>query len=209
MNDKMKRLLFPLTVMALLLCAAAAKAEFRYGPVAGVDVSTLKFKQDLFTVDQSVGFSAGAMGEMIFPGIGIGIDLGVLYEQRGATLNLGQRKIWASEGYGRERSYLHYINIPLHLRFKWTRMEGFEDYLAPFVFGGPEFGFLAAHNKLEALDYAGGEVGLAAGLGVELFKRWQVSASHTWGMTYALKTAQLTNLSAQNRTWNVRVVYLF
>lgn len=209
MSEKMMRFKQLLCALALLLCAAGANAQFRYGPIAGVDISSLKFKQDLFSVDQSVGFSAGVMSEMMFPGIGFGFNVGLLYEQRGATLNLGERKIWASEGYGKERTYLHYINIPLHLRFKWTRMDGFEDYLAPFVFGGPDFGFLAGHNKIEALDYAGGEVGLTCGLGLELWKHWQVSASYTWGMTYALKTAQLTNLSAQNRTWNVRVCYLF
>ena len=207
LQDEMKRIV--ISLVAAFMCAATGFAQFRYGPVAGVDVSTLEFKQDLFTVDQSVAGSAGIMAEMMFPGIGFGFNFGALYEQRGATLNLGERKIWSSQGYGRERSRLHYLNIPLHLRFKWTRMEGLEDYIAPFVFGGPEFGFLVGHSKLDALDYAGGEVGLACGLGFELWKRWQVSASYTWGMTYALKTAQLTNMSAQNRTWNVRVCYLF
>ncbi len=33
--------------------------------------------------------------------------------------------------------------------------------------------------------------------------------SYTWGVTYALKAAVLTNMSAQNRTWDLRVCYLF
>lgn len=205
----MKNLRRILLSALLLAVASVASAQFRYGPTAGVTVSDLVFKQKLFSVDQRVGGLAGIAAEMMFPGIGFGIDLGLEYDLRGAMLNLGERKLWASEGYGHERSYLHYLNIPVHLRFKWTKMDGVEDIVAPFVYGGPEFGFLLAHNDIKALDYAAGEVGLAAGVGAELFKHWQVSASYCWGMTYALKTAQLTNLSAQNRTWTVRVAYLF
>lgn len=202
----MKKILLSLLA---LIAALGASAQFRYGPVAGVDISTLKFKQDLFTVDQSVGFSAGMMAEMMFPGLGFGIDTGLLYEQRGATCNLGSRVIWESQGYGRERLYLHNIVLPLHLRFKWTRMNGLEDYWAPFVFGGPEFSFLVAHGHCDAMKYSGGDVGITAGLGFEIKKRWQVSASYTWGMTYAVKTALLTDMSARSRTWDIRVAYLF
>jgi len=199
--------LFLTFVVALI--SLGATAQFRYGPTLGIDITTLKFKQDLFEVDQVPGASAGITAEMIFPGIGFGIDVGVTYQTRGAKLHLGDRKIWASQGYESPRSWLHYIDIPLHLRFKWTRMNGVEDIVAPFVFGGPSFGFLVGHNKIPALSYAAGEVGLAAGIGVELFKHWQVSASYTWGMTYALKTVLLTDFSAQNRTWDIRVTYLF
>lgn len=88
-------------------------------------------------------------------------------------------------------------------------MNGLEDTFAPFVFGGPSFGFLLGHSKLPAMEYAGGDVGLTAGIGIELFRHWQIMASYTWGVTYALKAAVLTNMSAQNRTWDLRVCYLF
>lgn len=198
-----------LTLTLLLGAVSGLNAQFRYGPVAGADFTSLAFKQDLFSVERAVGPLGGIEAEMMFPGIGFGIDFGLEYQMRGAFLNLGERKIWASQGYGREHSMLHYLNVPLHLRFKWTKMDGLEDIIAPFAFAGPEFGFLVGHNKLDALNYAGGEVGLAFGLGVELWRHWQISASHIWGMTYALKTAMLTNLSAQNRTWTVKVAYLF
>ncbi len=145
----------------------------------------------------------------MFPGIGFGVSSGIFYEQRGATLNLGEKLVWASQGYGKERSYLHYIEIPIHLRFKYTRLNGMEDYVAPFVFGGPSFSILAAHSNVKALKYAGGEMGLTVGLGVEIFKNWQVQASRTWGMVYAVKTKLLDDFSAKNRTWDIRVVYLF
>lgn len=204
----MKKVFF-LIILFVTVFAADLSAQFRYGPTVGVDVTTLKFKQDLFTVDQSVGYQAGVQCEMMFPGIGFGIDFGAMYEQRGATLHLGEKKIWASEGYGTSRSYLHYLNIPFNLRFKWTRMNGLEDYIAPYVFGGPSIGFMVAHNKNKALDYTGADLGLSVGVGFEVLKNWQIQGSYTWGMTYAVKTKLLDEFSAKNRTWSVRIVRYF
>ena len=38
---------------------------------------------------------------------------------------------------------------------------------------------------------------------------WQVAATYNMGMTYALKDKILTNYSARNSTWGLRVTYLF
>ncbi|MDE6288353.1 MAG: PorT family protein [Muribaculaceae bacterium] len=196
-----------LAVMALASLSAAA--QFRYAAIAGADFTTLKFKQDLVEVNTVVGYSAGVQGELMFPGIGLGIDLGVLYNQVGAKVNLGQKPIWSTLGYGDERVYIHNLNIPVHLRFKWTRMNGLEEKIAPFVFGGPEFNLQLGHSRCEAIKFSGGDMGLTAGIGAELYRRWQVSGSYTWGMTYALKTRLLDDFSARNRAWTVRVAYFF
>ena len=206
----MKRIISLLAIIvALMSVSVSASAQFRWGATAGMNINTMKFKQDLFSVSSGVGESAGIRGEMMFPGIGFGIDLGLMYEQRGASLNLGEKLVWSSEGYGKERIYIHSIDIPLNLKFKWTRMQGLEDYWAPFIFGGPILSIQAGHSKCNAIKYSGGEVALTAGVGFELWKRWQIAGSYTWGMTYALKTALLTDMSARNRTWDIRVTYFF
>lgn len=205
----MKKIVLIAALIIALIVPSTSKAEFRYGPTAGVDLTTLHFKQDLFDVDQQVGFQAGVQGEMMFPGIGFGIDIALMYTQRGARLHLDQREIWASDGYKDPRAYLHYVELPINLRFKWTRMNGLEDYVAPFIFGGPTFSFLAGHSDIKALKYAGLDLGVQAGLGFEILRRWQVQGSYTWGMTYATKTVKLDDFSARNRTWSVRVTYFF
>lgn len=205
----MKKILLLVVAIIALVLPFNSSAQFRYGATIGVDNSTLKFKQDLFTVDASTGFQAGVQGEMMFPGIGFGVDIAMLYNQRGATLHMGEREVWASQGYVDPRCYLHYIEIPANLRFKWTRMQGLEDYVAPYVFGGPSLSILAAHSNIEAIDYAFGEIGVQCGIGFEIMRRWQIQGSYTWGMTYALKTKQLDDFSAQNRTWSIRATYFF
>ena len=201
--------LYSIIILFATLFAFDAAAQFRWGPTAGVDFTNLKFKQDIFTVDSSTAFQVGVQGEKMFPGIGFGIDIAALYEQRGATLNLGEKKIWAVDGYGSERAYLHYLNIPLNMRFKWTRMNGLEDYVAPYVFGGPSLGFLLAHSDIKALNYDTVELGLSVGLGFEVMKRWQIQGSYTWGMSTAVQTKLLDGHTAKNRTWSVRVVRFF
>lgn len=203
----MKRIL--LVVVALIALTIPSKAQFRYGPTIGADVTTLKFSQQLFSVDQSIGEQVGVQCELMFPGIGFGVDFGLLYSQRGATLHLGEQKVWASDGFESTRCYLHYIEIPINLRFKWTRMNGFEEKLAPYVFGGPSVGFMAGHNRIDALEYAGGDLGLQCGVGAEIFRNWQLQASYTWGMSYAIRTIKLDNFTARNRTWSVRLTYMF
>lgn len=213
----MKRLTAPIIALLLILTAAAsASAQFRYAPVVGITVNDLKFKQDIFNVSKTVGFQAGVQAELMFPGIGFGIDFALLYNLMGAKTNLGEREIWASSGFRDSRLMLHTIQIPLHLRFKWTRMNGLEDIIAPFVYGGPDFGILVGHNKIKGnpgepnpYKFAGGDLGLTCGGGAELWKKWQVSLQYTWGMTYLAKTRKLDNLSAQNRQWAVRVAYFF
>lgn len=201
------------TVIALLVALIGASfsssAQFRYGPMVGLDITTLKFKQKLVTVDQSVGYNAGVQCELMFPGIGLGLNFGLQYQQRGATIHFGEKEIWASQGVGTMRSYLHYAAIPFNLRFKWTRMHGLEDYIAPYVFGGPVFEFLLAHNKVSPFKYTGAEIGLQCGLGFELYKKWQVEAGYIWGMSRACETKLLEDLTVANRGWSVRVAYLF
>ena len=211
----MKKAYIRLLALLLVVLPVTAAAQFRLAPVAGVNVNSLKFKQELVPVGHSVGFQAGVMAEMMFPGIGFGIDFGLLYNMEGAKVNLGSRKLWASEGFGNENLNLHVIQIPLHLRFKWTRMNGLEDYIAPFVYGGPEFGILAGHSTFKGTSgehpfkYAGGDLSVSAGGGVELFRRWQLSFQYSWGMTYALKTKLLDNYSARSRSYSVRLAYFF
>ena len=205
----MKKIITLIILLNATIASSTTNAQLRYGVTAGANFNDLKFSQDLIGVDSEIGYSAGVFSELMFPGIGFGLDMGLMYTQRGATLHLGDKPVWATDGYGKERAYLHYIEIPINLRFKFHRLNGFEDYCAPFLFAGPSFTILAGHSDIEALDYAGGEVGIQAGFGVELLKKWQISASHNWGTTYALKTKKLDDFSAKNRSWNIKVTYLF
>ena len=202
-------------ITAIIIAVAAAAlpatsfAQFRYGAIAGPTLNNLVFKQDLIDISQQVGYTGGIQGELMFPGIGFGIDIGLLYNQQGAKVALGQREVWASQGYGDERVFIHNLLIPVHLRFKYTRLDGLEEKIAPLVFGGPDFNIQLAHGRCKAFDYSGGDLGLTVGAGAEIFQKWQLTASYTWGMTYVVGTKLLDDFTARSRQWTVRLAYFF
>lgn len=199
-----------LAVVAAALCSSPkAAAQFRYGPMAGVNFTYLQFKQDLMKVDSQVGPAGGIAGELMFPGIGIGIDIGLMYQMRGSKLHLGEREIWSSQGYGTETMSLHMVSIPVHLKLKWQRLNGFEEKVAPIVYAGPTFSFMAGHSKIDAFQYSGGDVAIDLGFGAELFRHWQLTGGYSFGATYLTKAKILTNYSARANSWNIRLAYYF
>ncbi len=120
-----------LLLTTLLATAIAASAELRWGPMIGVNFSTLHWKQKLAKTGGLTGGQAGIMGELMIPGIGFGIDLGLRYNLHGAHVNFGDHEIWSSTGIKNQDVWFHTLEIPINLKFKWTRMNGFEQYLAP------------------------------------------------------------------------------
>lgn len=203
----MFRKLLILTV--ILASALTASAEFRWGPTLGVNFSTLHWKQDLAKTSGLTGGQVGIIGEVMIPGIGFGIDTGIRYNLHGAKVNFGDHEVWSSTGIKNQNVWLHTLEIPLNLRFKWTRMNGFERTLAPFIFGGPVFNFTLATNDCPALQHPAGYVAMQCGAGVELFEHWQVSGGYSWGISYQVRTIKLDNYSAQPRGGFINVAYLF
>lgn len=192
----------------------SASAQFRYGPQIGANFSDMTFKQTIVGVSPTVNPAAGLACEFIFTSFGLGIDFGLGYSATGANVNLGEKPIWSLQGYGDERVMIHNLQIPLHLRFKWTKMQGFEDYLAPFIYGGPDFNIQLAHsshnrNGSNAFKFSGGDVALTCGFGLEIMRNWQASFGYSWGVTYSLRTSLLENYSTRSRGWNVKISYLF
>lgn len=211
---RMKKAVFGAIAAFLMIFPAISSAQMRWGAIAGGDITNLKWSQNTFrtepfTSTKSAGYFAGVIGEYTIPGIGFCIDLGLQYAQRGSTMNLGDFKVWSSDGFGTERSYLHYIDIPVHLRFKYTNLNGIERIAAPFVFAGPSLSVLVAHNDVKAFDYNPAVFAVEVGGGVELFRNYQLSASYSWDVTNAMKAVKLDNFRAKNRTLKIALTYLF
>lgn len=202
----MKRLLI---LLLLPLVAFGASAKFRWGPTVGVNFSNSYWKQDLVQRDMLTGFNAGLMGEVMIPGIGFGFDFGLRYSMRGSRVHFGDQVVWSSMGIGTTNLYIHQIDIPVNLRFKWTRLDGFENTVAPFAYAGPVFNIQVANSKCDAIERSGGSVGIQVALGAELFRRWQVSFGYLWDVTYDMNTRQLDNFSSRLQGWFINAAVLF
>ncbi|MDE7181212.1 MAG: PorT family protein [Muribaculaceae bacterium] len=199
-------------IFLFLICLAVAfgaSAKFRVGPTVGVNFERYYWEQKLISNGVIPGFSAGVQCELMIPGIGFGIDFGLKYANRGGKCGFGDQYVWGVDNIGTTDLRIHTLQIPLNLRFKWTRMDGFENTLAPFVYAGPQFNFNLAHSKCPAVRNSSGSVGIAVGLGVELFKRYQISGGYVWDTTYDVETYKLDNFSARLQGWMVDFAVLF
>lgn len=200
-----------LTALFLLIVATVlpASAEFRWGPAVGTDVASYFWKQKLVDTHYGFGFNAGVMGEIMIPGIGFGIDFGVRYNRHQAKVNFGERPMWAADGLGNETLTVQAIQIPVDLRFKWTRLDGLERIVAPFAYAGPVFSFTISNSCKQAVEHPTGNVAIQVGAGAELWEHFQVSAGYYWGVSYELRTIKLDNFSARAQGWNINIAYLF
>lgn len=206
----MKRILLATAIMAAAL-GFTVHAETRWGVVAGANYNELHFKQhDIFAVDQQFGPNAGITGEIISPGIGFGIDGSVIYSMRSGKLHMGDKKVWASQGVGVERCVMHYIDVPVNLKIKWQKLNGFENTLMPMFFVGPTISFLPAHSKCDdALQFKKVSASLQLGVGFELYRKVQVKAGYQFGFGESVRTRLLEENVAKNRTYFLNCTYFF
>ncbi|MBQ6278581.1 MAG: outer membrane beta-barrel protein [Muribaculaceae bacterium] len=200
-----------ITIALLSALSSVAQPVRRWGITVGGNYNEIHFKQsDLFESDRMFGPSIGVTGDMMIPGVGFGIDASILYTMRQGRLHLGDRRVWESLGLGNEVARQHYIDVPLNLKFRYSRLGGLESTLMPFIYAGPTFSFLVGHNKVgDALKYTGVNVLLHAGIGVELFNKVQVSGGYSFSVGQNLGTKLLDDNVAKHRTWFVQATYFF
>ena len=204
----MKRLFILILVIS---SALASFAEFRYGPMVGVNVSSFFWRHDLLKTHYNIGGSAGIFGELMIPGIGFGVDIGLRYQLNGAKVNFGERPVWggAPDYMGNENVWFHTIQIPLDLRFKYTRLDGVERIVAPFVFAGPVFTFNVATNDIPVIEHPAGTVEIQVGAGAELWEHLQISGGYYFGVSYQMRTIKLDNFTARPQGWFINAAWLF
>ena len=204
----MKKLALLITVLILSTAATTAQTTSRWGITAGANINELHFKQhDILAVDKMWGPQVGVTGEMNFSGIGFGVEGALLYTLKQARVNYGEREAWASLGYGNETVAMHYLDVPLHLKFKYHRLGGLENTVMPLVYVGPQFSFLMHGSHGDINSYPPVNVYLDMGIGVELMERWQIRGGYNFSIGQSFHTKVLDENVAKNRTWYFGITY--
>ncbi len=204
----MKKITLLLAALVMTATATFGQTESRWGVTAGLDYNEIHFKQqDIMPVDRMVGPQVGVTGEMNFAGLGFGVEGSALYSLRNGKCHYGDRNVWSSVGAGDETVNMHYIDVPLHLKFKWHRLSGFETTLMPLAYVGPEFSFLAGGNHRELNEYSRVSVYLDMGVGCEILERVQLRAGYNFSIGQSFHTKLLDENVAKNRTWYFNVTY--
>lgn len=213
----MKKFYSTLILAAALLFAAPASAQFKYGIKGGLNVSQLSGKSDVLSSDNRTGWFAGAFGEFTLPIIGVGVELGVQYENRGKveTETITEFEGQPIEPIPATSASLQYIDIPLNI--KWTY--GFSSLASVYIATGPQFAFNVGNKSLFHNSYSlkNSEFSWNVGLGATLIKHLRIGYNYNIGIG---NTAEVQNNpqgevskmllgNGKSRTHQISVAYIF
>lgn len=204
----MKKIILFITTLLIATAAASGQTTSRWGITAGATINEVHFKQhDIAPSKRAVGPQLGVTGEMNFSGIGFGVEGSLFYTLKQGKVNYGERTIWESQGFGDEMVSMHYLDVPLHLKFKYNRLGGAESTIMPMVFVGPQFSFLMHGNHGDINKYSPVSVYLDMGLGCELMERVQLRGGYNFSIGQSFHTKMLDENVAKNRTWYFNITW--
>lgn len=204
----MKKLTLLFSTLLLTCTISLGQTTSRWGITAGANLNEVHFKQhDIVPSTRMVGPQLGVTSEMNFSGIGFGVEASALYTLKQGKVNYGARPMWAAVGAGKETVSMHYLDVPLHLKFKYNRLGGLETTIMPMIYVGPQFSFLVASNHHELNIYPPVNVYLDMGVGCELLERVQLRGGYNFSIGQSFHTKLLDDNVAKNRTWYVNLTY--
>ena len=204
----MKKIYLLIAIVVLTATTIQAQTYSRWGITAGANINTIHFKQsDILPSKTMWGPQLGVTGEMVFSGVGFGVDGALLYSLKQGKVDYGSREAWSSLGFGDETVAMHYLDVPLHLKLKWRRLNRLENTIMPLVYVGPQFSFLTYGNHRNLNSYPAVNVYLDMGFGVELMERWQLKAGYNFSVGQTFHTKLLDDNVAKNRTWYFNLTY--
>ena len=189
----MKKITCMAMMAAALLIATPAQAQFSWGIKGGVnlgsnDLTILKNKDALLSVDNYTGFFIGPKAEIRIPILGFGVEAAALYAQKGMTL--------IDNATFKQNSF----QIPLNVKYAF----GLGNIANVFIAAGPEFGFNVGETSklIENLEFDGtaekptkgavsgyiaekSTLSINVGVGATLINHLQVAINYNmpWGKT--------------------------
>jgi hypothetical protein len=155
----------------MMLLAVSANAQLRFGVRGGLNVSSVKFDQELLNAENLNGFHIGPTFELMIPYVGVGFDASILYSQKGLYNDTEMRTLSTD-----------YIDVPVNLKWK-VGIPVVKGYLS----AGPYVSFCVGKESPEniktQIDTKTFAAGLNFGAGVEVFGSLQVGFNYGLGLT--------------------------
>jgi hypothetical protein len=199
----MKNVKFLLAVVVLLTISVTVNAQLRFGVKGGVNIANVSFDKDVLNSDNVTGFHVGPMIDASFGEGGIGLDLALLFSQKGFDT--------------KDKSVKNtYLDLPVNLKFKFGI-----PLINPYLAAGPYVGFRVNGSKVKDISYKDIKhqvqsknfgAGLNFSAGAELFDRLQIGLIYSWGLTNDYKTFDgndLDSYKGKPHTWSISAAFLF
>ena len=196
----MRKLRF-IWALAALFVVSTTSAQVRFGVKGGVNIANAKFDEGIFDPKNITGFHLGPVIEAALGQGGLGLDVAVLYSQKG--FDTEDKTIKNA-----------YIDVPLNLKFKFGI-----PVINPFFAAGPYVDFRLSGDKVwdislrdihQQVKTKSFGAGVNFGLGVELFNRVQACATYSLALTDNYETFSLIrSYRGKTHTWCVTGIFFF
>ena len=205
-----------LLVCAMLLATPAAQAAgFKFGPKVGLNVNKFSMDKSTLSSDNRCGFTAGVAAQFTVPLIGVGADVSVMYTRRNNEASIPQiDNVSAIKEMLTSKTHYDYISVPVHLMYK-LELPAVSQIVAPYVLTGPDFSFRVSKEIMDDFKAKKCNVAWDFGLGVELIKHLQISATYSLGMNKAVKYVPVAGINTDSgikgntNGWTVSAAWMF
>lgn len=189
------------TLLSLLAVASAptVASQIKWGPRVGVCLDRNIYNAATLTHELHTGFTGGVAVELMIPVINIGVDASAMYAER-TTIYTQNTFIWE-----RKRCY---IDCPVTAKWKFS-IPGVGTFLSPFIIGGADFSTIISGRQLSSLvNDRRVDLGLTAGIGVELLGHLQFNATYGRNIT-TTASGRDALYEGNNRGWCVTTTLFF
>ncbi len=198
----MKKALAALAVIAAFIIAVPAQAQIKFGVKAGLNMTkfSLNAGKENLKSDNTSGFFAGVQAETTIPLVGIGAEVGLMYDHRKLELGDGNKN-------------LDYIAVPVNLKYTY----GFSSLASVYVATGPQFSWNVGGKQLFKNTYSlkSSEFSWNIGAGATVVSHLRVGYNYNIGIG---ETAELSLLDTggklfkgklKNNSHQISVAYIF
>ncbi len=196
-------------ILLVVLCVGLAvpvQAQVQFGIKGGVNMSKASLSKKDFNTDNFTGFFLGPVVDITVPIVGIGLDAGLLYSQKGVTFENKGEGDYFSETIKQKG-----IDIPINLKYNI----GFSRLLGIYFAAGPDF-FFAFDSDKGFKDYdfkkKKSQIGLNLGGGVKLLGHLHLGVNYNIPLNNSaeiqIEESGKTN-KYKTRTWQISVAYMF
>lgn len=199
----MKRFFYLITL--LMLIASTASAQVKFGIKGGLNIAKASFNKEVLSSDNKAGFFVGPMVDVKVPGVGVGFDLALQYNNKKTKIDNGAES---------ESVTVQKIEVPINLKWAFGNDKVFSVYAAT----GPQISWNVGSNSLKEIigynyNFKNCMFSWNVGAGFTIVKHFRVGYTYNIAVneTAVLTIPSMDDLSIKHKenSHQVFVAYLF
>lgn len=202
----MKKFFLAVAMLFIIGGATTASAQFKFGIVAGMNMSKLSFDDGkYFNSEHRAGWYVGPKVWFNIPIVGLGVNASAQYSQRRMNVKSGDGEDAVSDS-----KNLNTIEIPINVRYTL----GLGSIASVYAETGPQFGFNVGNKTVsEVAKFKSSNVTWNVGIGARVLGHLEAGVEYNIALSNfgELVPDQLrgTKNDFKSNTWQVQVAYLF